>query len=67
MVFFRFEEILLSSSGKMNIKPVKTKRDYQAALARLETIFDAKPGTIKGDELERVEHSLTSMSKSTIV
>ena len=36
----------------MTIKPVKTKKDYQAALDRLEVIFDAKPGTPEGDELE---------------
>jgi HTH-type transcriptional regulator/antitoxin HigA len=36
----------------MNIKPLKTKKDYQAALTRLETIFDARPGTSEGDELE---------------
>ncbi len=36
----------------MTIKPIKTKKDYQQALARLEIIFDAKKGTIKGDELE---------------
>ena len=36
----------------MVIKPIKTKKDYQAAMERLETIFDAKPGTPEGDELE---------------
>lgn len=36
----------------MNIKPIKTKKDYDQALARLEIIFDAKKGTAKGDELE---------------
>ncbi|MBD0285984.1 MAG: helix-turn-helix domain-containing protein [Flavisolibacter sp.] len=36
----------------MNIKPIKTKKDYQAAMDRLEAIFDAKPGTPEGDELE---------------
>jgi HTH-type transcriptional regulator/antitoxin HigA len=37
---------------KMNIKPIKTKKDYEQALERLEIIFDAKKGTQKGDELE---------------
>jgi HTH-type transcriptional regulator/antitoxin HigA len=37
---------------KMNIKPIKTKKDYEQALERLEKIFDAKKGTQKGDELE---------------
>ncbi|MEO6960519.1 MAG: helix-turn-helix domain-containing protein [Puia sp.] len=36
----------------MKIKPLKTKRDYNLAMARLENIFDAKPGTSEGDELE---------------
>ncbi len=36
----------------MTVKPIKTKKDYQHALARLEKIFDAKPGTAEGDELE---------------
>jgi len=36
----------------MNIKPIKTKKDYEQALARLEVIFEAKKGTPKGDELE---------------
>ena len=37
---------------KMNIKPIKTKKDYELAMTRLETLFDAKKGTPKGDELE---------------
>ena len=36
----------------MNIKPIKTKKDYEQALERLELIFDAKKGTENGDELE---------------
>ncbi len=36
----------------MNIKPIKTEKDYEAALARLEVIFDAKKDTAAGDELE---------------
>ena len=36
----------------MKIKPIKTKKDYKQALERLEIIFDAKKGTIEGDELE---------------
>ena len=37
---------------KMNIKPIKTKKDYTIAMTRLETLFDSKKGTSKGDELE---------------
>ena len=36
----------------MKIKPIKTKKDYEQALERLEVIFDAKRGTEEGDELE---------------
>ncbi len=36
----------------MNIYPIKTEKDYDKALERLEQIFDAKQGTKKGDELE---------------
>ena len=36
----------------MNIKPIKTKKDYEQAMERLELLFDAKKGTAKGDELE---------------
>jgi HTH-type transcriptional regulator / antitoxin HigA len=36
----------------MNLKPIKSKKDYQQALDRLELIFDAKKGTEEGDELE---------------
>ncbi|MCB0488040.1 MAG: helix-turn-helix domain-containing protein [Cyclobacteriaceae bacterium] len=36
----------------MNIKPIKTKKDYQQAMSRLEEIFDARRGTKEGDELE---------------
>lgn len=36
----------------MNIKPIKTKKDYEQAMLRLEKLFDAKKGTQKGDELE---------------
>ena len=36
----------------MEIKPIKTEKDYNQALERLEVIFDAKNGTSEGDELE---------------
>ncbi|MBK9732788.1 MAG: helix-turn-helix domain-containing protein [Chitinophagaceae bacterium] len=36
----------------MNLKPIKSKKDYQQALSRLEVIFDAEKGTSQGDELE---------------
>lgn len=36
----------------MNIKPIRSKKDYQTALERLQKIFDAGSGTKEGDELE---------------
>lgn len=36
----------------MNLKPIKSEQDYEAALERLELIFDALPGTEESDELE---------------
>ena len=36
----------------MKVKPIKTKKDYALAMQRLDNIFDAKPGTPEGDELE---------------
>lgn len=36
----------------MNIQPIKTEDDYQAALRRLEEIFDAPDGTPESDELD---------------
>ena len=36
----------------MKPKVIKTEAEYKATLARIEAIFDAKPGTAKGDELE---------------
>ena len=36
----------------MEIKPIKTDKDYNQALERLEMIFEAKNGTSEGDELE---------------
>ena len=36
----------------MEIKPVKTKKDYESALKEIERLFDATPGTREGDRLE---------------
>ena len=36
----------------MTIRPIKSKKDYQNALSRLEEIFDSRPGTSEGDELD---------------
>ena len=36
----------------MEIKPIKTEKDYDKALERLELIFDADPNSKDGDEAE---------------
>ncbi len=36
----------------MKPRMIKTDEDYETALARVEQIFSARPGTPKGDELE---------------
>jgi len=36
----------------MRITPIKTKRDYERTLHRIEELMDAKPGTKNGDELD---------------
>jgi len=36
----------------MDVKPIKTKKDYQAALKKIEELFNAKPDTPEGDLLE---------------
>jgi len=38
--------------NQMNIKPIKTKEDYQVSLKRLEVIFDAPVGTVDSDEAD---------------
>ncbi len=36
----------------MTVKPIKTKKDYNKALERLDVIFDAKNDSVDGDKLE---------------
>ncbi len=36
----------------MNIKPIKTKKDYKAALHEIESLMVAKPNTKAGDRLD---------------
>ena len=40
----------------MNISPIKTKRDYERALIRIEQLMDAKPGTKDGRRTGRSHH-----------
>lgn len=36
----------------MNVKPIRTEDDYQAALAAIDQLMDAKPDTPEGDHLD---------------
>lgn len=36
----------------MEIKPLRTEKDYQAALQEIETLLDAEPGTPEEDRLD---------------
>ncbi len=36
----------------MTIRPIRTRKDYREAVARIASLMDAKPGSVAGDELE---------------
>ena len=36
----------------MELRPIQTEREYEAALAEIERLFDAKLGTPEGDHLQ---------------
>jgi len=36
----------------MTIRPIKTKKDYRAALKKIDELFNAKPNTPEGDLLD---------------
>jgi HTH-type transcriptional regulator/antitoxin HigA len=36
----------------MEIRPVRTEEDYEAAIAEVERLFDSEPGTVDFDRLE---------------
>lgn len=36
----------------IGIKPIRTEEDYEAALARIDALMDAEPGSPEGDELD---------------
>ena len=50
----------------MNVRPIKSKRDYKQALDRLEVIFDAKPGKKKAMNLKSLAFLLKNM-RTTII
>lgn len=47
----------------MILKVIKTEKDYQKALKRLEVIFDAKKGSKNGDELELISLLIDNYEK----
>lgn len=47
----------------MDWKVIKTERDYQKALKRLETIFDSKKRSKNGDELELLSLLIDNFEK----
>ena len=48
----QYDRIDATKIQEMTLRSIKTKKEYQNALDRLEVIFDAKPGSSQGDELE---------------
>ena len=36
----------------MELRPIRTEADYEAALAEIERLFDAAPATPEGDRLD---------------
>jgi HTH-type transcriptional regulator / antitoxin HigA len=36
----------------MNVKPIKTESNYEAALKEIEQLFEVEPGTPEADRLE---------------
>lgn len=38
--------------GSIDIKPIKTESDYQAAIREIERLMDAMPDTPEGDRLD---------------
>ena len=45
----------------MSIRPIKTRKEYQIAFNRLESIFDARPGTSLGNERARQDSITTEI------
>lgn len=50
----------------MQIKPIHTENNHQKALERIEEIFDAKPGSKEGDELEILGILVDEYKKNTL-
>ena len=44
--------ILRSKGVNLDIKPIRTEADYEAAFKEIEGLWDAEPGTPEGDRFE---------------
>jgi HTH-type transcriptional regulator/antitoxin HigA len=42
----------VNTEATMDIRPIRTPEDYEAALAEVEALFSAKPGSPEGDRLD---------------
>ena len=42
----------MSPPKTMELRPIRTEADYEAALAEIERLFDAEPATPEGDRLD---------------
>lgn len=51
----------------MEIRPIKTEKDYLATLAEVERLFDAVPDTPEGDRLEVLTTLLEAYEKNHYV
>ena len=51
----------------MSIKPIKNEHDYEAALKRIEELFDATQNTAEGDELEELITLVSAYELTTIL
>lgn len=40
------------AGGEVDITPIKTEADYEAALAEMDRLMDAEPNTPRGDRFE---------------
>jgi HTH-type transcriptional regulator/antitoxin HigA len=58
-----FETFRGKSMNNYNIKPIKTEKDNEAALARVDELWEAKPGTPEGDELEIITLQIEAFEK----
>lgn len=48
----------------MEIRPIKTKEDYEATLSEVERLFDSAPDTPEGDRLEVLTTLLEAYEKN---